>query len=257
MGVLRSIVQEADSSEKVEAAIKENLAVLVKLAETKSQLFEENIRMNLISGKIPGDTNLEIPITKVLAKKVEYRAISSIGDADVAGNITKSLSEIFSDRANILNGLSSIISSGLNTIMGTGEGEESEYRSYYVVAEYPAIVRFDICFWLRAIKTQGLQVHLNKVLTCVAYKSAVNIKNLDFNDFLALYGPILNRAFGSDLSELDKMIERAEDIYKRLGVDPREKPVVRSFVAQDIVAANSELPFSFESETYPATVGNF
>ncbi len=248
MSVLKTLIQSVDSTPQVEEAIKENLATLVELAESKSQIFESEIKQDLKSGKATDD--LTIPITKVTAKKIEYRAVTKTSTSDFAKEVCNSLQKIFSGDGTILTGLGDMITEGLDTVMGAGEGEESECRSYYVVAEYPAIVRYDLAFWGRTIKAKALQQHISKAIACVAYKSAVDISKLKFNDFLTLYGPVLNRAYGSDQRKIDAMVDNAKKIYGKFIDD--------SSSSNKVQLKNVRTPnFQVYAKNMPATEGDF
>ena len=52
------------------------------------------------------------------------------------------------------------------------------------------------------MQNTGIREKVENVLSCVAFKSAVNMDKLAFNDFLTLYGPILRKAFGEDEAEI-------------------------------------------------------
>lgn len=87
---------------------------------------------------------------------------------------------------------------------------------YIVVSEYPAIVRYDFAFWNRTIEAKGIMEKMENALACVAVKSAVDISKLAFNDFLALYGPILKKAFGENKQEIKNLLKKSKEIYSML-----------------------------------------
>jgi hypothetical protein len=248
MGAVRDIVNQADSTSEITSEIKENLGLLMSLAEAKGKAYEKMIEADLRTGKT-GD-GLTIPITKVIQSRTEYRArTSSKLKNEIIGDVKDSMGKIFTGDGQILEGISGIITAALDAIMGAGEGQESEVTAYSVVAEYPAIVRFDFAFWGRNVFAQSIKAHMENVFTCVAYKSAVDISTLAFNDFLALYGPILNKAYGEDRDKLKQMIEQAREIYSLFKVDIYEKAPTK-------VALSTRRP-PFKITTRPATEGNF
>lgn len=215
MGVVRDIVKKADNTTAVAEEIKENLNVLMSLAETRANLFREEIEKDLITGKTIDD--LTVPITKVVARQIQYRAITADGTSKVLDEMKESIGGMISSGGSaqsIVNGIASIATSALDTILGCGEGEEQVVKTYLVVADYPAIVRFDFAFWVRTVRASSIRAHMEQVLSCVAYKSAVDVSKLEFNDFLTLYGPVLRGAFGDDYSSIKKMITEAQEIYE-------------------------------------------
>ena len=174
----------------------------------------------------------------------------------------------------IVTGISKIATTALNTIMGVGEGEEQAVKLYSVVADYPAIVRFDFAFWSRKIAAESMKKYCETALACVAYKSAVDITKLEFNDFLALYGPILNEGFGSDPSKMKEMIAQSKEIYNMFTDGPKAALSTGSSLqshsgsmqslhklgsdnAFDLAQLNSKKPAMLFSTIQRATVGNF
>jgi hypothetical protein len=211
MGAVRDIIKAVDNSTAVTKEIKETLGILMSLAEAKGKAFEEEIKQDLMTGKMGDD--LTVSITKVIQSRIEYRAVTKDGQSKIIDNVKDSISKIFSGDKKIVEGIAGVVDSAFTAIMGAGEGQESEVRYYSVVAEYPAIVRFDFAFWGRNIVAQSIKDHMENVFSCVAYKSAVDVKKLQFNDFLSLYGPVLNSAYGSDPTKIKEMIQQAKEIY--------------------------------------------
>ena len=213
MSTLRKIIESVDNSDSKAAEIRENLKILMELAESKAQIFEDEIKLDLKSGKTVDD--LTVPITKFVKTNIQYRATTSQKASDILNEVSTSINDMISNHSatGIVTGISKIATSALNTIMGVGEGEEQTVKLYAVVADYPAIVRFDFAFWSRKIAAKSLKQYCETALACVAYKSAVDITKLEFNDFLALYGPILNEGFGNDPAKMKEMIQQSREIY--------------------------------------------
>lgn len=215
MGKLRDIINSVDNSKEVAEDVKENLHILMSLADSKVQQFSDEIVIDLKTGKTTDD--LTVPITKVTHKYLESRALTADSTTDVLDEVGKVINSVISDHSasGIVSGIAGLAHKALDTVMGTGEGTEQEVRMYTVSADYPAIVRFDFAFWARKIQAQSIKKHCETALACVMYKSAVDISKLAFNDFLALYAPILNAGYGSDKTKLEEMIDQSEKIYQR------------------------------------------
>lgn len=223
MGVVRDIINGFDPVDKNEELIKETLQVLMELSEQKAKVFETQIEKDLLDGKL-SDTTLTVPITRVVNKRVEHRAKTQVGVSDFIDKISDSIQTMFTGNSNILKGIAGTLNTGLNVLMGTASGEEEELRLYFVVAEYPAIVRYDFAFWNRTIKSEGIKTKMQNVLSCVAFKSAVDMNKLAFNDFLTLYGPILRKAFGENETEIKKLLLESQEIYKLFKVNQENLP---------------------------------
>ena len=213
MGAIRDIINTVDQSATVSTEIKENLDILMKLAESKAKNFEDDIILDLRTGKTTD--SLTVPITMIARKEIEYRAITKSTTSDVIEEIGKSISGMINDPSAsvIVGGIANIAGAALKTIMGTGEGTEQVARQYAVIADYPAIVRFDFAFWVRKIQAKSIKEHVETAMACVVYKSAVDVSKLAFNDFLTVYGQVLLSGFGSDKSEMKKMIQDSREIY--------------------------------------------
>lgn len=255
MGAAREIIRSVDATQGVAAEVKESLKILMELAESKSRVFEESIKNDLLLGKT--SDNLTVPITKIIQSKTEFRAITQNTGSDLVSNIATSLGTIFSGDGNILKGIAGLVSTGLESITGTGAGEESEIRMYSVVAEYPAIVRFDFAFWHRKIEAAAISKHLEQVFACVAYKSAVNLSKLDFNDFLALYGPVLTAAVGQNRKLLMQMIEQSKKIYEIFAPKKSAAPPLNAEDVLGLIEQQGPEKLIIARKSYPSSQGNF
>lgn len=208
MSVVRDLVNSVDNSKEETEEVKESLHILMDLCESKASVFEENIKNQLLTGKTIDD--LTVSITKVLTKDVEFRASTS--NSNIGSEVATSVSNIFTGDVSIAKGICNIVGKCFDALMGIGEGQEMEIRKYLVVAEYPSIVRYDFAFWSRKISAASIKKYAEDAYSCVAYKSAVDTSKLQFNDFLALYGPILN-ASSLSKDDIKKFILEAHDIY--------------------------------------------
>lgn len=84
---------------------------------------------------------------------------------------------------------------------------------YYVLVEYPKIIRCDIAMWTRNISVESLQNRVNNVVACVSYKSEVDVPKLDFNTFLGCYASVLREAFGEDKQKIKEKILEAGEMF--------------------------------------------
>lgn len=220
MSVVKDLVKQVDASAEIAAEVKEALEAMMELADAKVKVFESRIENDLLTGKTLD--NLRIPITKVIQQENRCLAkTSDTPDTDPLKKVTESISGMIQDHSTqgIISGISSICMSVIDLMMGIGEGQEQEIGKYLVVADYPAIVRFDFWFWCRNIASASLRKQCETVFACVAYKSSVDVSKLSFNDFLSIYCQVLRAGFGDDPSKLKEMIEQAKEIYKLFTTD--------------------------------------
>jgi hypothetical protein len=252
MGTVRDIVRSVDNTQGVSAEIKESLGLLMSLAEAKGNAYEGSIKQDLTTGKM-GDS-LTVSITKVIQSRTEFRAITKNGTDKIVDEIKKSMGNLFSGDSKILDGISGIVNTAFTAIMGAGEGQEAEVRTYSVVTEYPAIVRFDFAFWGRNIQAQSIKNYMENVFSCVAYKSAVDVSKLAFNDFLSLYGPVLRAAYGNEQTKLKEMIQQAKEVYSMFNIKPLNMQAVDSEIS---LVKNPQIKQPFLMTSRPVAQGNF
>ena len=124
MGKLRDIIDSVDKSKEIADDVRENLHILMSLADSKLKLFQDEITIRLKSGKTTDD--LEVPITKVVGTYAEARAVTVNSTTDVLGEVSKVINSMVSDHSaqGIISGIAEIANTALTTIMGTGKGTE-------------------------------------------------------------------------------------------------------------------------------------
>ena len=154
-----------------------------------------------------------MPITKVLGTYEEYRAYTKRNQEDLVNNVIASFKTMFNGGTQIADGIGSLISKSLSVLLGAGSGEELMKKEYFVIVEYPAIIRYDVAMWTRNITVKSLQERAENIIACVAYKSAVDVTKLDFNTFLGCYANVLQESFGSDKDNIKKMIQESAEVY--------------------------------------------
>lgn len=145
MSVATDFIKSIDSSSEIADEIKEALDLLINTAQTKADLFEQEIESDLITGKTID--NLTIPVTKVLLKDIQCRAVTAQDPSpDITSIVTEDMSDMFSGDMSIAKGICDIIVKAINTIVGTGLGTEMSRDFYLVAIEYPAIIRSTLSF---------------------------------------------------------------------------------------------------------------
>ena len=211
MAKLREMISSVDQSKETEREIGEQLKILTSLGESKVTIFRGEIEASLKDGKTTDD--LKVPITKVLGTYEEYRAYTKRNQKDLVNNVISSFKTMFNGGTQIADGIGSLISKSLSVLLGAGSGEELMKKEYFVIVEYPAIIRYDVAMWTRNITVKSLQERAENIIACVAYKSAVDVTKLDFNTFLGCYANVLQESFGSDKDNIKKMIQESAEVY--------------------------------------------
>lgn len=78
-------------------------------------------------------------------------------------------------------------------------------------------MRTDFIIWSRKLVSKALQEEMDSVFSCVAYKSAVDVSKMQFDDFLSAYMKVLQASGTTDIHQIVKEIEDAKGIFKTLG----------------------------------------
>lgn len=220
MSTIREAINKCDASNEMEAVIKEQLETLIELAEYNTELQLSKITNSLKDGKISDD--LYVPISKIVEQYTDARAVTTESNADIVGNIKTAISKFFHPgKEEILDGVSDIIGTAFDALMGSGEGMEFQKTIYIVAVEYPSVVRMDVAAWVRNTRAQGIRDKCKSAIAVVAVKSAVDITKLDFATFVSVYAPLLSKCYSSDLKNVDELLDSAENIYKRLGLQTK------------------------------------
>lgn len=237
MGKLREMINNVDQSKETEKEIGEQLKILTSLGESKVTIFRGEIEASLKDGKTTDD--LKVPITKVLGSYEEYRAYTKRSQEDLAKDVIGSFKTMFNGGMQIADGIGSLITKSLGVLLGAGSGEELMKKEYFVIVEYPAIIRYDVAMWARNISVKSLQERAENVIACVAYKSAVDVTKLDFNTFLGCYANVLQESFGSDKENIKKMIQESAEVYglfqksgPNRSLSPREQEELEAYTKQ-------------------------
>lgn len=212
MSVATDFIKSIDSSTEIADEIKEALDLLINTAQAKADLFEQEIESDLITGKTID--NLTIPITKVLMKDIQCRAVTAQNpNPDITSIVSEDMADMFSGDLSISKGICDIIVKAINIVIGAGEGTELSRDFYLVAIEYPAIIRYDFKFWGRTVQAESIRKQIHNAVTSVVYKSAVDVSQLDFNTFLSVYAPILNDAYDKDIDKIKDALLQAKEVF--------------------------------------------
>lgn len=223
MGVLSEVVKSFDTSEDQKKEISETLDLLVELTKAKADQYKQTIEDSLnrarILGKSESTDSLFFPITSVKDSRVDYRCVAQNHPSDMIDKIADSISGMIQDSSagNIVKGIASVINTALTPILGQSSGAEQYCATTSTFIEGKGIavniVRFDCIIWGRSVTATSIKEKIDVTLACVAYKSVVNVKQLTFDDFRAVYAPIVEES-GADVKTA---LQNAKEVYDILG----------------------------------------
>ena len=229
MGVIKDIVNQVDKSEEEKQQLGETLDLLVGLAKAKAEHCQKTIEDDLRSGRVAGNDTLYFPITRIAEKRVQYRCTTTDTPGDLVSTISESITGMFDDHTpkNIINRIAKTANEFLQILLGAGEGTE-QYSQVYTTGidgsgMAMSLVRTDFMFWCRKITASSLKEKMDSALTCVAYKSVIDVSKLSFDDFRNVYSKVVDKGLPEDISQEERMeiimkcIQEAKDIFKMLG----------------------------------------
>jgi hypothetical protein len=220
MSFLKDAIEAADPAPSKEKELTLALNLLFELAEQKKNLQRSYLETQVrTAGTVE---NPSIPITNTLAWHSETRAYVSADATNLVKTVTDAVKKFVAGGSeNIIGGIGDLLSGGLNAILGSGTGTESELHSYFVLVEGFSILRFDVTAWQRKIEVTGITQKIQNAMTFSAVKSSVNVDKISFNTFLSAYNSqLLKMQFSPE--EIKKFIIEAKEIFELLK-DPSNK----------------------------------
>jgi len=214
MAILKNAINALDPAPDRKKDITLLLSLLSELCEQKVKDFSSSIENEL---RIAGTgENKTIPVTEILARHKEYRAYIKSDAGKVASEVASAIKKFVSGGANdIIDGVASLVTTGIEAIIGAGSGVQQEMSTYYIVVQDYGIARYDIRIWARQIEAQGITNQIETALANVAFKSSVDISKLSFNTFLIAYGSQLE-AMNFPKDKQKEYLDYAIEIYNKL-----------------------------------------
>lgn len=246
MGVIKDIVNQVDKSEEEKQKLGETLDLLVSLADAKSEHCQKVIEDDLRSGRVAGNDTLYFPITHVADKRVQYRCITTDTPGDLVPTIAEAITGMFDSHTpqNIINGIANTANEFLKVILGAGEGTEQYAQVYTTGVDGSgmamSLVRTDIMFWCRQITASSLKEKMNSALSCVAYKSVIDVSKIKFDDFRNVYSKVIDKGIPDDVSPAERKnmivqcLKDAKEIFEMLGGKTENRDMLRSNSPFDI-----------------------
>ena len=214
MSILKNAIQALDPTPDKTKELSLALNLLFELAEQKKNLQEEWLKQQIRTAGTP--ENPSIPITNTLAWLSETRAYVKNDAGTLVNTVTGAIKKfIDGGTENVMNGVGELIAGGLNAILGSGTGTQSEMHSYFIVVEAMSIIRFDITAWQRRIDVAGITAKIENAMTLTAVKSSVDVDKISFNTFLQAYKSQLAKMKFGD-SELIDFIKKSKEVFELL-----------------------------------------
>lgn len=164
------------------------------------------------SSKMENDAieDKSLPIVAVVDKSEKYKI--KVSDAPSA-EINNAIGEVL--KGDFLDGLKSLITAGLNTLLGNASAGETERVDFHIVFANNSLLRIDYMMYKYNFSSKGI---IDEVKNCFCYYLQVGVLDLEkVNPQILLYE--LTRAIGeSRLPDAAKRLQNltafAKDLYK-------------------------------------------
>lgn len=221
MAFLKNAINALDPAPDKKKELTLTLSLLSELCEQKVKEFTSTIENEL---RIAGTgENKTIPVTEILARHKEYRAYVKSDAGKIASEVSNSVKKFVSGGTNdIIDGISSLVTTGVEAIIGSGIGQQQEMSTYYIVVQDYGIARYDFRIWSRQVEAEGITSQIETTLACVAFKSSVDVKKISYNTFLIAYGSQME-AMNFPKDKQKEYLVYASEIYNRLRGDTDSK----------------------------------
>ncbi|UPK94369.1 hypothetical protein LCI18_005304 [Fusarium solani-melongenae] len=141
-------------------------------------------------------------INQVLLRRQSIVASASTNTDGIVNGIKDSVGKLMSGQ--ILDGVTDILASALNVVLGSSSGQVSQNYTYALICtELGAVLRIDIDIYSFELRSQGLQSKAKNMTAITSLVSSIKLNNLTPNDLRA----IVSMSYGSS------SLERQQAIY--------------------------------------------
>lgn len=144
---------------------------------------------------------LYFPITHIAEKRIQHHYTTTDIPWNLVSTKSNSITGMFDNHTsqNIINWITKTANEFLKVLLGAGEGTE-QYSQVYTTGidgsgMAMSLVRTDFMFWCRKITASSLKEKMDSALTCVAYKSVIDVSKLKFDDFATFIQKLWTRVF--------------------------------------------------------------
>ncbi|MGB3763378.1 MAG: hypothetical protein WA966_09150 [Ornithinimicrobium sp.] len=214
MSVLREAIKVLDPAPDKRTELTLALELITELSSSKADMFEESVNQSYpTAGTVENRT---APITLVIASHKEYRAYVKNDASKISEEVSGAVKKFVSGGSdNIIDGIASLVTTGLDVLLGGGMGLQQEMSTYYITAQSRALVRYDIRAWQRTVQATGITTQIESCLALYASKAAIDVTQLDLNNFLISYEDQLSKMGFTD-NQISEYLDEAEATFGRL-----------------------------------------
>ncbi|CCC06917.1 hypothetical protein SMACR_00941 [Sordaria macrospora] len=190
---LASMIKSIDGGDDAANQVKESMDALFELGKSRNEAAWAQATSSAIK--------VYAPINQVLLRRQSIVASATTGQDGIVTGIKTSVGKLISGQ--ILDGVTDIIGSALNVVLGASSGQVSQNYTYALVAtELGALLRIDIDIYSFELRSQGLQNKAKNMTAITSIVSSIDNSKMTVNDLRS----IVSMSFGSSPLERQKAI---------------------------------------------------
>ncbi|KAL6714002.1 hypothetical protein ACLMJK_008496 [Lecanora helva] len=237
MGAALSAVSNAlDTSNADEAKAKEQLELMMKLADARLDTFEGELKSMFLDHdgamktSVPGkralrfERHVAVDTEKTPGDGVDKAVDAFFGAADTGAK-------------GVLDGFKNVVKTGLSTILGDNSAGESYDKKFFVCVKHNAIIRVDMYTYKYNFTTTGVISTHKNILAYILCISVVDHRDVTVDELIYLASEFAgDGALGPD-SGFEKYLEMLLKTWNALkGIDP-----LPPIASRPVIAYPSEL----------------
>lgn len=208
MSSIRSILNKIDDSTSEGILQREALITFAKLGNLKANSLKAKIEEHLLYAQT--DKSDPIPI-RALTYNINSVRFFSADESEGMSDIVKSEVKMFLSgvRETALSAICSLVYVELYMLLNRAD-HSNEIEVRYVAVEGESPIRIDMTAWYQNIDSHLLKDKTEKVLTIVAFASAIDTKKMNLSAFLSMYQAQLSQGEVNQ-EDIIKELEYAKD----------------------------------------------
>ena len=206
---LKNIINDLNLADENDEVFKEALELLLDFSNLKISVMKKEIQENLTSGTFT-DSNFKVPISRIFSTYSGQIIKNSENENTIIENVFASLAEVFHCNKDMIDSIMKNIEKKLIEFI---QEEDKEIKFSFLVLENINIVRYDLTFYIKSLKSKKIREKVQSNLSYFVVKSSVNVRQLPFNDFSALCIEVLTKYFGEDHNKIRTNLAEMRDAY--------------------------------------------
>lgn len=206
---LKSIIDDLNSADENDEAIKEALELLLDFSNLKMSIMKKEIEKNLISGNFVG-SNFKVPISHIISENSRQIIKNSENENAIINDVLTSLNDIFYCNKDIS---SSIVKEVGEALIKLIQENDKEIVFSFLVLESMSIIKYDLIFYNKSLNSKKIRNKVQSNLSYIVTKSVVNVRQMPFNDYSSLCLELSLKYFDKDINKVKNNLNEMRDAY--------------------------------------------